>query len=111
MRTTTSREAANDKRRPDGQCRDNCNRYQGIEKRLGNLDDQLAEGTAEIRSKILDQSKALTAEIATKHRELVSLLDREVQALRIDKTDREALADLFAEFGMRLKNEFNLPDK
>ena len=69
------------------------------------------KSTAEIRSKILDQSKALTAEIASKHRELVSLLDREVQALRVDKTDREALADLFAEFGMRLKNEFNLPDK
>jgi DNA anti-recombination protein RmuC len=83
----------------------------GIEKRIGSLDDQLAESTAEIRSKILDQSKALTAEIASKHRELVSLLDREVQALRVDKTDREALADLFAEFGMRLKNEFNLPDK
>jgi hypothetical protein len=39
------------------------------------------------------------------------LLDQEVEALRASKADREGLGDLFTEFGLRLKNEFNLPDK
>jgi hypothetical protein len=39
------------------------------------------------------------------------LLDTEVETLRTDKADREGLGDLFTEFGLRLKNEFNLPEK
>jgi hypothetical protein len=82
-----------------------------FDKRLGSLDDQLTGDTAELRARILEQSKALTTEIAEKARDAKRLLDQEVAALRVDKADREGLGDLFTEFGMRLKNEFNLPEK
>jgi hypothetical protein len=82
-----------------------------FDKRLGSLDDQLTGDTAELRARILEQSKALTSEIAEKSREVKRLLDQEVETLRVDKADREALGDLFTEFGLRLKNEFNLPEK
>jgi len=82
-----------------------------FDKRLGSLDDQLSGDTAELRARILEQSKALTSEIAEKSREVKRLLDTEVETLRTDKADREGLGDLFTEFGLRLKNEFNLPEK
>lgn len=81
-----------------------------LEKKLAQLDDQMAKGTSELRSRILEQSKELSAEIGEKHREVMAALDREVQGLRADKTDREALADLFTEVAMRLKKEFALPE-
>src|SRR5271154_6771651 len=82
-----------------------------FDKRLGSLDDQLTGDTAELRARILEQSKALTSEIAEKSRDVKRLLDQEVEGLRASKADREGLGDLFTEFGLRLKNEFNLPDK
>ena len=80
-----------------------------VDKRLSQLDDQLTKEAAALRNQLLEQSKQLTAEIEAKHRALSSALDREAQALRTDKADREALADLFTEMAMRLKNEFKLP--
>src|SRR5579863_7548115 len=66
-----------------------------FDKRLGSLDDQLTGDTAELRARILEQSKALTSEIAEKARDAKRLLDQEVAALRVDKADREGLGDLF----------------
>ena len=82
-----------------------------IESRVTSLDDQFVTETGELRTRILEQSKVLTSEIGDKHREIKRLLDQEVEGLRADKADREALGDLFTEFGLRLKNEFSLPDK
>lgn len=81
-----------------------------IDKRLSQLDDQLAKETSALRGQLLEQSKQLAAEIEAKHRALSGTLDREAQALRSDKADREALADLFAKMAMRLRNEIKLPE-
>jgi len=81
-----------------------------IDKKLSQLDDQLAKEAAALRSLILEQSKQSAAEIETKHRALSSALDREAQSLRADKADREALADLFTEMAMRMRNELKLPE-
>ena len=81
-----------------------------FDKRLSQLDDQLAKEAATLRNQLLDQSKQLAAEIEAKYRALSSTLDRETQSLRADKTDREALADLFTEMALRLRNEFKLPE-
>jgi uncharacterized protein YukE len=80
------------------------------EKRLSQIDDQLAKEAAALRGQLLEQSKQQTTQIEAKYRALSDLLDRETQALRSDKADREALADLFTEMAMRLKNEFKLPE-
>jgi uncharacterized protein (DUF342 family) len=81
-----------------------------LEKKLAQLEDAMAKGTTELRTRILEQSKSLSAEIGEKHRELSSVLDRDVQALRAEKTDRETLADLLTEMALRLKKEFALPE-
>lgn len=79
------------------------------EKLFTQLEESLAKGTTDLRARLLEQSKTLTAEIEEKHRALSALLDRDFQTLQEDKTDRAALADLFAELAMRLKKDFALP--
>jgi hypothetical protein len=82
-----------------------------LEKKLAQLDDVMTESTTDLRKNVLDQSKALTAEITSRTRELAASLDREVSTLREEKTDREGLADLLTEMAMRLRKEFELPEK
>ena len=82
-----------------------------LEKKHSHLDDEVAKGMAELRSRILEQSKALMAEIEGRHRDLTAALDRDVKTLQDDKTDRRALADLFTEVALRLKEEFVLPEE
>jgi DNA anti-recombination protein RmuC len=78
------------------------------EKRFTEMEEGLAQGTADLRARILEQSNTLTSDIEAKHRALTTLLDGEVQTLQEDKTDRAALADLFTEVAMRLKKDFAL---
>jgi hypothetical protein len=44
-------------------------------------------------------------------KEISAVVDREVQTLRSEKTDRAALADLFNELALRLNNGLTLPEK
>jgi DNA repair exonuclease SbcCD ATPase subunit len=83
----------------------------GLEKKLGQLEESFADGQSELRSKILEHSKAVMNEIDKLRREAAAALDSEVEVLRNEKTDRAALADLFAEFSLRLKNDLELPEK
>ena len=46
-----------------------------------------------------------------KHKALSAALEKEGQDLRGSLTDRLALADLFTEVALRLKNEFKVPMK
>ncbi|MGH9725979.1 MAG: hypothetical protein ACRD41_13015, partial [Candidatus Acidiferrales bacterium] len=82
-----------------------------LEKKLSQLDEQLSDGQSELRAKLLEHSKAIGADIEKLRREASAALDRETQALRHEKTDRASLADLFSEFSLRLKNNFELPEE
>lgn len=82
-----------------------------LEKKLGQLEEAFADGQSELRAKVLEHSKAVMGEIEKLRREAAASLDREVGILRNDKTDRAALADLFEEFSLRLKNDLELPEK
>jgi uncharacterized phage infection (PIP) family protein YhgE len=82
-----------------------------IEKKLGQLEEQMSDGQSELRAKMLENSKAVTNEIEKLRRETAAALDREIDVLRDEKTDRAALADLFSEFSLRLKDKFELPEK
>jgi hypothetical protein len=73
------------------------------------IEDALSEGTGQLSARLLDLSKRLSDEIEEKHRALGALVDREVQTLQANKTDRKALADLLVEIAMRLREEFALP--
>jgi DNA repair exonuclease SbcCD ATPase subunit len=82
-----------------------------IEKKLSQLEEQMSDGHGELRSKLLEHSKSMAAEIDKLRRDTTAALNREVDVLRDEKTDRAGLADLFNEFSLRLKNKFELPEE
>ncbi len=81
------------------------------EKKAGQIEEQNTKAQRDLRQNILQESKRLGDEIEQKHTDLSAALERESQELRAILTDRLALADLFTEVAMRLKNEFKIPDK
>lgn len=78
-------------------------------RKIAEVENQNGQAHREVRKDLLEQSKNLSEEIQTKVDELTSLLDRRVQELRKDKTDRAALAGLLTEVAMRLNEEFQIP--
>ena len=82
-----------------------------LEKKLAQMEEKVAIGHGDLRARILEQSKSLSNEIDAVKKEVSATLDREVQGLRSEKTDRAALADLFSECALRLNGEFTLPEK
>ncbi len=82
-----------------------------LEKKLSQLEEQMSDGQSELRAKLLEHSKSISAEIDKLRRDTASALNREVETLRDEKTDRAALADLFTEFSLRLKNKLELPEE
>ena len=85
--------------------------HKGFEKKLGQIEEAMADGSSEIRAKFLEHSKSVSSEIDKLRRDGTAALSREVETLRDEKTDRAGLADLFAEFSLRLKNKFELPEE
>ena len=81
----------------------------GLEKKLAENEEQAASSQSDLRAKILEQSKTFSKEVERLQREVAANLDREIQALRLEKVDRAGLADLFNEFGLRLKDQHPLP--
>lgn len=81
-----------------------------LEKKTGQLDEQLTTSQRELRQQILDQSKSISNEIRQKHEAMAATLERATAELRDEKTDRAALASLFMEVAMRLNNEFKIPE-
>ena len=73
-----------------------------LEKKLSQLEDALESAQGDLRSRILDQSKALGSQIQKAKDDLEASLESEAEALRNEKTDRAALADLFTELALRL---------
>jgi DNA repair exonuclease SbcCD ATPase subunit len=82
-----------------------------LEKKLSQLEEQMSDGQGELRAKLLEHSKAISADIDKLRRETAAALNREVEVLRDEKTDRAGLADLFSEFSLRLKNKLELPEE
>ena len=80
-----------------------------LEKKIVSLDEKLTKGQRDLRQQILDQSKSLTDEIQKKNKELTTMFEKAIQELNTDKTDRLALAALFMEMAMRLREEFEIP--
>ncbi|MBA2747908.1 MAG: hypothetical protein H0U45_04015 [Tatlockia sp.] len=82
-----------------------------LEKKIGQLDDQSNQRQRELRQQILEQSKSLDDDMRQKYESILSVIDREVQELRTDKTDRSTLAALLTQVAIQLNNEFEIPNK
>jgi hypothetical protein len=82
-----------------------------LQNKLSQLEEQMTSGQGDLRTRILDQTKSLSNEIEKTKKDFSAVIDREVQTLRSEKTDRASLADLFNELALRLNNGLTLPDK
>jgi hypothetical protein len=76
-----------------------------LEKKFAQLDEQTTNSQRELREQILNQSNSLQDDIRQKYQEILTLLERESQELRRDKTDRSQIASLFTELAVRLNSD------
>lgn len=83
----------------------------GWEKKTGQIEEQAAKTQRELRQQWLDESKRLTEQIEQKAKDGAAALEREIRELGDRTQDRFALADLLTELAMRLKNEFEIPER
>ena len=81
----------------------------GLEMKISNLDSQAAKDIRDLREQLLEQSKALSAEMREKHDQMKGHLEHEAGQIRSAMTGREALAEMLTEVALRLKNEFRVP--
>jgi len=81
----------------------------GLEMKISHLDGQAAKDIRDLREQLLEQSKALSAEMKEKHDQMKGHLDKEAGQIRDAMTGREALAEMLSEVALRLKNEFRVP--
>ena len=81
-----------------------------IENKIAKLDEKNVKSQRDLQEQILQQSKELMTEIRAKHEEVSASLEQSVNRLVEDKTDRLALANLFNEMSLRLKDEFDISD-
>jgi len=82
-----------------------------LEKRHVKLEELTGMADAEIRDHIMQQSRATTAEIERLSQRVTNDLNREVTALRTDKTDVSAIVSVFSEMATRLAGDPRAPAK
>ena len=76
-----------------------------LSKKILDLDNKAAQDRSEARQELMAESRKLLDEIRQRNDSLSALLETRVQELRHAKTDRSALAALFVELAVRLKDE------
>ena len=82
---------------------------QALQQATAQLEDRISTMQRELRQQLLDQYRNLSDDISRKSQEADSALKRESGELRFEKADRAALAALFNEVALRLKDEFKIP--
>jgi uncharacterized membrane-anchored protein YhcB (DUF1043 family) len=78
-----------------------------LEKKFAQFNEQTTNSQRELREHLLNQSNSLQDDIRQKYEEILTLLERESQELRREKTDRSKLASLFTELAIRLNSDMN----
>jgi len=81
-----------------------------VERKINASDENVHAGHRDLQEQILQQSKFLQNEIQQRHDEILAALKKATDELRKEKTDRIALGNLFTEVGLRLKEEFKIPE-
>ena len=76
-----------------------------LSKKILDLDNKAAQDRSAARQELMAESRKLLDEIRQRNDSLSALLETRVQELRNSKTDRSALAALFVELAVRLKDE------
>lgn len=89
--------------------RDLAETARGLEARIEGLDERTAKDLRDLRQQLLEQSKALGAEMKDRHEQMKAGLADEARQIRGAMTGREALSEMFSEVALRLKNDFQVP--
>ncbi|MGI8431228.1 MAG: hypothetical protein ACR2MW_02910 [Chthoniobacterales bacterium] len=89
--------------------RDLAETARALEGKIKGLDENTARELHTLREQLLEQSKALNAEIKDKHDQMKAGLEHEAEEIRKAMTGRESLAEMLSEVALRLKNEFRVP--
>ena len=76
-----------------------------LSKKILDLDNKSAQDRSAARQELMAESRKLLDEIRQRNDSLSALLETRVRELRHAKTDRSALAALFVELAVRLKDE------
>ena len=76
-----------------------------LSKKILDLDNRAAQDKSAARQELMAESRKLLDEIRQRNDSLNALLENRVNELRHAKTDRSALAALFVELAVRLKDE------
>lgn len=76
-----------------------------LSERIGALAEQTAQQHRELRHALNEQHRLLGEEMAHRHQEMTAALRREAAELRLAKTDRTALAAMFADVAQRLSSD------
>jgi DNA anti-recombination protein RmuC len=74
----------------------------GLEKRHVKLEEMGGAADAELRDSILEQSRAVSAQIERLSQRMAADLSREAAGLRHDKADISSLVDVFSDMASRL---------
>ena len=82
-----------------------------LEKGHVKLEELTGLADAEIRDQILQQSRAISAEIERLSQRVSADLNREVTSLRTDKTDVSAIVSVFSDMATRLSGDSRPPAK
>lgn len=81
------------------------------EKRAAQMEEQSTKSFRDLRQQVLEESKRLGDQIEAKAKDGAEALDKEIRELGDRTQDRFELADLLTELGLRLKNEFEMPER
>jgi vacuolar-type H+-ATPase subunit H len=77
------------------------------DKKIAQLDELIAQNQREARQRLQEQSNALRDEIRQRNEDVLTTLEKAIQELRSDKTDRATLASLLQEVAIRLNSDFS----
>lgn len=80
------------------------NASSAMKKAVAQAEEKISEQATELRQQLLEQSKALTAEIQSKNEQASDALRSSTNALDEAKIDRSIMAEYLIELAMRLSN-------
>jgi DNA anti-recombination protein RmuC len=80
-----------------------------LDRRLRQADEQVSKDLRELSQLVLDRHRSLSDQLTQSLNNAGALHNRRLDELRATVIDRFTLADLLAEFALRLRGEFRIP--
>jgi vacuolar-type H+-ATPase subunit I/STV1 len=79
--------------------------FKSLDRRLATVDEATSTADAELRTQLLEHSKAMSGQMKTLSDEFSAQLTRAVRELRAEKTDTASLIEVFSDMAVRLSED------